>query len=146
MIAFKQASSLDASKKLSPPPCHAQLSLLSSLLILFRQIATCPNRRKSFSFHNIFREDSGRSPRRRVVPVDRGDWDRRSGKEMLVLSRKVGERILIGENISVTVVRIAGGAVRIGVEAPPELPVIREELKGHLEETDAQRDRPLRSS
>jgi carbon storage regulator len=64
---------------------------------------------------------------------------------MLVLSRKVGERILIGENISVTVVRIAGGAVRIGVEAPAELPVIREELKGQLDEADANKQRPVRS-
>jgi carbon storage regulator len=64
---------------------------------------------------------------------------------MLVLSRKVGERILIGENISVTVVRIAGGAVRIGVEAPPELPVIREELKGQFDEIDARKHLPARS-
>ncbi len=52
---------------------------------------------------------------------------------MLVLSRKVGERIWIGENISVTVVRITGGGVRIGIEAPTELPVVREELKLKLE-------------
>ena len=56
---------------------------------------------------------------------------------MLVLSRKVGERIWIGENISVTVVRITGGGVRLGIEAPSELPVIREELKLKLEADDA---------
>ena len=39
---------------------------------------------------------------------------------MLVLSRKVGEKILIGDNISVTVVRVGQGMVRIGVEAPSE--------------------------
>lgn len=53
---------------------------------------------------------------------------------MLVLSRKVGERILIGDNIAVTVVRITGGGVRIGIEAPAELPVIREELKKIMEQ------------
>lgn len=53
---------------------------------------------------------------------------------MLVLSRKVGERIWIGEDISVTVVRITGGGVRLGIEAPHELPVVREELKKRLEE------------
>ena len=53
---------------------------------------------------------------------------------MLVLSRKVGERIWIGEDISVTVVRITGGGVRIGIEAPHESPVVREELKKRLEE------------
>ena len=51
---------------------------------------------------------------------------------MLVLSRKVGERIWIGDQISVTVVRISGGGVRIGIEAPAELPVVREELKRDL--------------
>ena len=51
---------------------------------------------------------------------------------MLVLSRKVGERIWIGDKISVTVVRITGGGVRIGIQAPPELAVVREELKAKL--------------
>jgi carbon storage regulator len=48
---------------------------------------------------------------------------------MLVLSRKVGERILIGDNIAVTVVRINQGTVRIGVEAPGDLAIVREEIK-----------------
>jgi carbon storage regulator len=48
---------------------------------------------------------------------------------MLVLSRKVGERVLIGDQIAVTVVRIQGGGVRLGIEAPPNLIVVREELK-----------------
>ena len=48
---------------------------------------------------------------------------------MLVLSRKIGERILIGDQITVTVVRITGGGVRLGIEAPSEMAVIREELK-----------------
>lgn len=56
---------------------------------------------------------------------------------MLVLSRKVGEKILIGDNISVTVVRVAQGTVRIGVEAPHDLPIVREELK------DSSQDKPL---
>jgi len=60
------------------------------------------------------------------------------GDAMLVLSRKVGERILIGDQISVTVVRIAGGGVRLGIDAPHELPVVREELKEQLEQRDGQ--------
>lgn len=48
---------------------------------------------------------------------------------MLVLSRKVGERIFIGENISVTIVRVAQGVVRLGVEAPAHLPIVREEIR-----------------
>jgi carbon storage regulator len=55
---------------------------------------------------------------------------------MLVLSRKVGEKILIGDNISVTVVRVGQGGVRIGIEAPADLEVVREELKA----ADATRD------
>jgi carbon storage regulator len=51
---------------------------------------------------------------------------------MLVLSRKAGEKILIGDNIAVTVVRVAQGVVRLGVEAPKELPIVREELHDQL--------------
>jgi carbon storage regulator len=47
---------------------------------------------------------------------------------MLVLSRRVGERILIGENITVTVVRIQPGSVRIGIDAPDDVEIMREEI------------------
>ena len=53
---------------------------------------------------------------------------------MLVLSRKVGERILIGDQITVTIVRVAQGGVRIGIEAPPELSVVREELQDRADQ------------
>ena len=52
---------------------------------------------------------------------------------MLVLSRRVGERIWIGDEISVTVVKVTGGGVRIGIEAPQDMAVVREELKLKLE-------------
>ncbi len=61
---------------------------------------------------------------------------------MLVLSRKVGERILIGNHVTVTVVRITGGGVRLGIEAPAEMAVIREELQ---DERQQQTDQPARS-
>ncbi len=47
---------------------------------------------------------------------------------MLVLNRKVNERILIGDDIIVKIVRVAGGNVRIGVEAPGGIKILREEL------------------
>ena len=47
---------------------------------------------------------------------------------MLVLTRKQGQRLLIGGGIIVTVKKIRGNAVSIGVEAPPDVPVIRDEL------------------
>ena len=53
---------------------------------------------------------------------------------MLVLSRKIGERILIGDNIAVTVVRISQGIVRIGIEAPRDMSVVREEVVVHTDE------------
>lgn len=55
---------------------------------------------------------------------------------MLVLSRKVGERILIGDKVFVTVVKIGQGGVRLGVDAPPEMAVVREELAQELERVD----------
>ena len=47
---------------------------------------------------------------------------------MLVLSRKVGERILIGDQVAITVVRINATTVRLGIDAPSKLVVVREEL------------------
>jgi carbon storage regulator len=55
---------------------------------------------------------------------------------VLVLSRKPGERILIGDKICVTVVKIGHGGVRIGIEAPPELAVVREELAEELKRAE----------
>jgi carbon storage regulator len=56
---------------------------------------------------------------------------------VLVLSRKVGQKILIGDKIAVTVVKVGHGGVRIGVEAPPEMAVVREELAEQLNRADA---------
>ena len=48
---------------------------------------------------------------------------------MLVLSRKSTERIQIGDNVVVTVLEIRGNKVRIGIDAPKEIRVLRSELK-----------------
>ena len=64
---------------------------------------------------------------------------------MLVLSRKVGERILIGDKIAVTIVRIGHGGVRVGIEAPPELAVVREELAAQLDALDEEKIRAAKS-
>ena len=53
---------------------------------------------------------------------------------MLVLSRKESERIRLGDKIVLTVVRVSGDKVRLGIEAPSDLLVIREELEPHEEE------------
>lgn len=47
---------------------------------------------------------------------------------MLVLTRKTGEGIIIGDNIKITVVELKGGGVRIGIDAPDELKIYRQEV------------------
>ncbi len=47
---------------------------------------------------------------------------------MLILSRRVGERFLIGDNIIVTVLGISGGNIKLGIDAPKETEIYREEL------------------
>lgn len=47
---------------------------------------------------------------------------------MLVLSRKERERIRLGDSIVLTVVRVSGDRVRLGIEAPDDMIVLREEL------------------
>ena len=57
---------------------------------------------------------------------------------MLVLSRKIGERIFIGEGVEVSVVRVKGNRVMLGVVAPEEVPIHREEIapNSRFDETD----------
>jgi len=50
---------------------------------------------------------------------------------MLVLSRKVGEKLIIGDNITVVVSRVSGNRVTIGIEAPPDVRIVRGELADH---------------
>lgn len=47
---------------------------------------------------------------------------------MLVLSRKPGERILVGDNIVITIIRIGPNTVRLGIDAPGDLNIVRDEL------------------
>jgi carbon storage regulator len=66
------------------------------------------------------------------VPAAFGDQHHRArskeGSDMLVLSRKLGEKIYISENICITVVDIDRGKIRLGIEAPREVPIFRQEL------------------
>ena len=52
---------------------------------------------------------------------------------MLVLSRKEGERIVIGDNITLVVSKVSGNRVTIGIEAPRDVKVVRGELQSGLE-------------
>jgi carbon storage regulator len=48
---------------------------------------------------------------------------------MLVLTRRVGESLSIGDAVTVTVTAVNGTHVRLGIEAPPEVLILREELQ-----------------
>ena len=56
---------------------------------------------------------------------------------MLVLSRKTNESIVIGEDIKITIVAVQGDKVRIGVEAPKNIPVHRQEVHDQIIEQEA---------
>jgi carbon storage regulator len=47
---------------------------------------------------------------------------------MLVLTRKPGEQIVVGENIVITILKIHGNRVQLGVDAPSETPICRNEI------------------
>lgn len=57
---------------------------------------------------------------------------------MLLLTRKKGESILIGDDIKITVIDLLGDKVRIGIEAPRELSVYREEIYLSIKEENQQ--------
>ncbi len=56
---------------------------------------------------------------------------------MLVLSRKPGERVVIGGEISVTVLEVRGSRVRLGFSGPPEIPIVRQEVEGRRKDESA---------
>ena len=57
---------------------------------------------------------------------------------MLILRRKLGEKIFIGDNICITVVDIDRGKIRLGIEAPRDVPIYRQELLPLKNNTDTQ--------
>jgi carbon storage regulator CsrA len=64
---------------------------------------------------------------------------------MLVLTRKSQEKIQIGENITITILRVKGQAVRVGIDAPRDVRVLRTELPT-TDEAPAHEDRPAPAS
>ncbi|WP_331774234.1 carbon storage regulator CsrA [Sulfurospirillum sp. 1612] len=57
---------------------------------------------------------------------------------MLILSRKIGESILIDETISITVVEVSKGVVRIGIDAPKDVLILRKELEEAVKDSNIQ--------
>ena len=58
------------------------------------------------------------------------------GARMLVITRKAGEAIRIGDDVTVTVLDVAGSTVRIGIDAPTEIPIFRQEIWAGVKEAN----------
>ena len=68
-----------------------------------------------------------------------------SERHMLVLSRKRDEKIVIAENIVITIVEIRGDKVRLGIEAPNTVPVHRQEVYDALKRSELESQQELPS-
>src|SRR5262245_36569142 len=83
-------------------------------IFIHAEMGTAPTPARAFMAYN----SAGRQPQPRS----------KESSDMLVLSRKLGEKIVIGDNITITIVDIDRGKIRLGIEAPRDVPIFRQEL------------------
>ena len=65
---------------------------------------------------------------------------------MLILTRRVGESLVIGDDVTITVLGVKGNQVRIGVKAPRDVSVHREEIMNRIQEESGQVAEPGKNS
>lgn len=58
---------------------------------------------------------------------------------MLILTRRIGESLQIGDNVKITVLSVRGNQIQIGIDAPPEVSVHREEIYERLKREQRER-------
>jgi carbon storage regulator len=71
--------------------------------------------------------------------------ENKGDKSMLILTRRVGETLMIGDEVTVTVLGVKGNQVRIGVNAPRDVAVHREEIYERIKREQAEQQRDATS-
>ncbi len=62
---------------------------------------------------------------------------------MLILTRRVGETLMIGDDVSITVLGVKGNQVRIGIDAPKNISVHRQEIYERIKHEEEQKPKPV---
>lgn len=65
---------------------------------------------------------------------------------MLILTRRIGETLMIGDNVSITVIGVKGNQVRVGIDAPKEIAVHREEIYKRIKSDELRLVEPEKST
>jgi carbon storage regulator len=61
---------------------------------------------------------------------------------MLIVTRRPGEKVMVGDQVVITVIEVKGSSVRIGIDAPRTVPVYREEIYAAMHDEGAAQEKP----